>query len=374
MKLTVRTIAALACLILSAPLARAAAATPSVLKAKKAAETNGFLFAADREEILTKAKQEGKLRVLTSLDPETYKHMAEAFKQKYPFLDFALSAVDGTEAAQRFLMELRTGGGQNWDVIHLSRDFYNEFAEHIKKIDILGMAEQGVLKIPNGMIDPNKRGVVAEASAIQAVVYNKELIAPERVPNTWEDFLKPDLKGRKFLVDIRPHGMVSMVPGMGEAWVKSYAAKLREQEPIWVRGYARTLASMSAGEYALHQQANYQSCVEVAEKHPKKSIACKVIEPVPVRLIELQGVSKMANHPYAALLWLEFQATDTGQRIIDKYEPLKSSVFGPGSELAKVTQGKKLTIDRWDSFEKIPGWYKMIIEAFGLPRAEPLKK
>jgi len=351
----------------------AVAATPALLKAKQAAQAKGFVFEVSHEEIVAKAKKEAKLRVISSLDPATYKQLTEAFKQKYPFIDFSLSAVDGSEAVQRFLLELKAGAAKNWDSIHLSRDFYNEFAEHIKKIDIFGMAEQGVLAIPIGMIDPNKRSIVAEASAIQAVVYNKDLIAPEKVPNTWEDFLKPELKGRKFLIDIRPHGMVSLVPGMGEAWVRNYAAKLKEQEPIWVRGYARALASMSVGEYALHQQANYQSCVEVAEKHPKKSIVCKVIEPVPVRLIELQGVASLAAHPYAALLWIEFQATPTGQRIIDKYEPLKSSVFGPGSELAKVTQGKKLSIDKWDSFAQIPGWYEMIEKAFGLPQAERIK-
>lgn len=358
------------CLLVSSS---AHGATPALLKAKQSAQSRGFLFETSHEEIVAKARKEGKLRVISSLDPETYKQLAATFKQKYPFIDFTLTAVDGSEAAQRFLMELKAGMGKNWDSIHLSRDFYNEFAEHIKKVDIFGMAEHKVVSIPIGMIDPNRRNIVAEASAIQAVVYNKDLIAPEKVPNTWEDFLKPELKGRKFLIDIRPHGMVSLVPGLGENWVKNYASRLKDQEPIWVRGYARALASMSAGEYALHQQANYQSCVEVAEKHPTKSIVCKIIEPVPVRLIELQGVTSSAAHPYAALLWLEFQATPTGQRIIDKYEPLKSSVFGPGSELAKITEGKKLSIDKWDSFAQIPGWYEMIEKAFGLPQAEKLK-
>lgn len=348
-------------------------ATPAALKARQTAQAKGFVFESSHDEIVAKAKKEAKLRVISSLDAETYKQLATSFKQKYPFIDFTLSAVDGSEAAQRFLMELNAGSGKNWDSIHLSRDFYNEFAAHIKNIDIFGMAEHKVLSIPIGMIDPNRRNIVAEASAIQAVVFNKDLIAPELVPNSWEDFLKPELKGRKFLVDIRPHGMVSLVPGLGEAWVKNYASKLKDQQPIWVRGYARALASISAGEYALHQQANYQSCVEIAEKHPRKSIVCKVIEPVPVRLIELQGVTMSATNPYAALLWLEFQATPTGQRIIDKYEPLKSSVFGPGSELAKVTEGKKLSIDKWDSFAQIPGWYEMIEKAFGLPQAEKLK-
>jgi hypothetical protein len=351
----------------------AIAASPAVLKAKQSAEAQGFMFETSHDEIVAKAKKEGKLRVITSLDPETYKPMGAAFKQRYPFIDLTIAPVDGTEAVQRLLLELKAGSARNWDSIHLSRDFYNEFAEHVKNFDILGMAEHKVLSIPAGMIDPNKRGVVAEASAIQAVAYNKDLIAVERVPNTWEDFLKPEFKGRKFLVDIRPHGMVSLVAGLGEEWVRNYASKLKDQQPIWVRGYARALTAMGAGEYALHQQANYQSCVEVAEKHPTKSMGCKVIEPVPVRLIELQGVARLASYPYAALLWLEFQATPTGQRIIDKYEPLKSSVFGPGSELAKVTEGKKLAIDRWDSFAQIPGWYDMIEKAFGLPQAEKIK-
>jgi len=49
--------------------------------------------------------------------------LAQAFKQKYPFIDFTLSAVDGSEAVQRFLLELKAGGAKNWDAIHLSRDF-----------------------------------------------------------------------------------------------------------------------------------------------------------------------------------------------------------------------------------------------------------
>ena len=104
------------------------AATPALLKAMQAAQTNGFVFEVSHDEILAKAKKEGKLRVISSLDKETYKQLTDAFKQKYPFIDFALTPVDGSEAAQRFLMELRAGSGKNWDSVHLSRDFYNEFA------------------------------------------------------------------------------------------------------------------------------------------------------------------------------------------------------------------------------------------------------
>jgi hypothetical protein len=91
---------------------------------------------------------------------------------------------------------------------------------------------------------------------------------------------------------------------------------------------------------------------------------------VPAHLIETDAVSVSAAHPYAALLWLEFEASPTGQSIIDKYGPLRSSIFSPGSELEKVTKGKKLSLNNWNTLHKNPEWYKMVIEAFGFPRAE----
>jgi hypothetical protein len=48
---------------------QALAATPSsaLLTAKKEAESKGYAFFTDREEIVTKAKKEAKLRVLRGL-------------------------------------------------------------------------------------------------------------------------------------------------------------------------------------------------------------------------------------------------------------------------------------------------------------------
>ncbi len=117
---TAATVLLFLCLLV---LSSAHGATPTLLNAKQSAQARGFIFETSHEEIVAKAKKEGKLRVVSSLDPATYKQLAATFKQKYPFLDFTLNAVDGTEAAQRLLLELKAGMGKNWDSIHLSRDF-----------------------------------------------------------------------------------------------------------------------------------------------------------------------------------------------------------------------------------------------------------
>ena len=351
----------------------AASASPAIAKAKSQAENMGYTFITSHDEILAGAKREGKLRVLNTLDGETTNQMIKAFKERYPFISVEGQEVTGTDGAQRFLLEVQAGAVKDWDVYHLPRDFFNKFTPYAKKIDILGMAQHGVVAIPVKMIDPKNRSVMVAASAIQAVVYNKNLIAPEKVPNTWEDFLKPEFKGRKFMIDIRPHGFGSLAAGMGIEWVQNYARKLKEQDPIWVRGYSRTLTAIVAGEYALHQQANYHSCMAVAQKDLTKALVCKVIEPIPVRLSEEEGILQNAAHPHAALLWFEFQAGPVGQKIIDKYEPLKSSIYAPGSELEKITRGKKVFVGDWSVYDNIDHWVEMTVQAFGLPKAESLK-
>ena len=340
------------------------------LSAKREAEGKGYTFETSHDEIVAKAKKEGKLRVLSSLNPDAFNQILTAFKHKYPNIDAQAEEITGTDAAQRFLLQVKAGAVKEWDVFHLTIDFYNESAVYAKKFDVLGMAGAGILSIPILMVDPKNRNVVGSGSGISVIAYNQKLISADKVPNRWEDFLKPEFKGRKFIVEIRPVGFAAMAAGLGEEWVKDYARKIKEQEPVWSQGQTRGLSSMIAGEHALHQQVNYHSCVGAQRKDVTKSLVCKVIEPVPVRISEREAVLETAAHPYAALLWLEFLATPTAQKLIDDYEPKQASIYTQGSELERVTRGKKLSVNSWDTFHMSPHWYQMVVEAFGFPRAD----
>jgi ABC-type Fe3+ transport system substrate-binding protein len=347
----------------------AASSSPVLSKAKQEAEAKGFIFETSHDEIVANAKKEGKLRVMSSLDPGSFKPMADSFKKKYPSIDIQIHEITGSEAMQRFLLELKAGTVKDWDVGHASEDFYNDFAAHAMKFDILGMAEHGVLKVHPKMVDPESRTIVAMASGLCAIAYNKGRLSVDRVPNQLEDVLKPELKGRKFVVDVRPHCMAALMAGLGEEWVVNYARKIKEQEPVWVRGNTRALTSISVGEYALHQLTNYHSCVRATWKDKSKSLLCKVIEPVSVRIQEPDFVLKSSANPYAALLYLEHQASPEGQKILDETEPFKSSVYTTG-EVSRIIQRKKASINDFRTYHKTPGWMKKIVEAYGFPKAE----
>jgi hypothetical protein len=125
-----------------------------------------------------------------------------------------------------------------------------------------------------------------------------------------------------------------------------------------------------AGEYPLHSLGNYNAIIRIARKDPSGSLDFKVIEPVPVRIHEPQGVYRSAEHPYAGLLWLEFQAGPEAQKIIDQYEPLKSSIHAPESELEKLIRGKRISVKGWDNWEEYTKWVGILTEAFGFPKAQ----
>jgi ABC-type Fe3+ transport system substrate-binding protein len=264
---------------------------------------------------------------------------------------------------------LKAGTVKDYDTSEASSEFYTENAAHAMKFDMLEMAQKGVLRINPKMVDPDSRSVVSVASTICSIAYNKNRIAESALPNIWEDFLKPEFKGRKFMADIRPQCMASLMAGKGEEWVLKYARQIKDQEPIWVRGNARAMGALQSGEQAIHQMTFYQSCVEAARKDPTKSIACKIVEPAPVYLRENQFVLKTAPHPHAALLFIEHMASPEGQKVIDEYEPIKSSIYADG-EVARVAKGKKVVVNDFRTFQNTPKWMKAVVEAYGFPRAE----
>ena len=347
-----------------------ASSSPELLKAKKDAEAKGYIFEISRDEVVAKAKKEGKLRALSSMGPPTIKAMAEAFRAEYPFLDVRVEEQTGTDTIQRFILEMKAGRATGWDAIQVSTDFYDEYLPYLKQFDIQGMATHGALNIPTQIIDPIHRNIAAVTSEIQVVAYNKKLISAEKVPGSWEDFLKPEFKGRKFVADIRPTEIAILVPAWGLEKTLDFARKIAAQQPIWVRGGIRTIASMTAGEYALFIGPNLRNVINAAKKDPIGNLDYKILEPVPTRLREAVGILRSGEHPYAALLWLEFQSSPKGQKMADEYEPYGASIFVPGSTLEKLTRGKKLSLVNWDHYTKIQGYQSKIVEAYGFPKVE----
>ena len=359
-------------IILATATASVYAAEPSsaLLKAKKEAEAKGFLFAASHDEIVSKAKQEGKLRVIVSLDAGILKKLSEGFTKKYPFIQVQADEIRGIEAYTRQLQELKAGLVKGVDVNEVDYDYYNEYLPHLKKVDMYGMAEHGIIQMPLQMVDPINRNIVAVGSGIQVAAHNKKLLPADSVPDTWEGFLKPEFKERKFTIGIRPKDVAALVPAWGLEKTLDFARKLAAQNPIWVSGDTRTIISMLAGEYALFFGPNYDSVLRAKNKDKTDVLGYKLAEPVIIRLNESEGILASAERPYAGLLWLEFAASPEGQKVLDEGGPYEGSVFIQGTVQEKAVRGKKQSLVDWRHYSKMPEYMKKVVEAYGFPRAE----
>ncbi|HWP60870.1 MAG TPA: extracellular solute-binding protein [Candidatus Acidoferrales bacterium] len=351
-----------------------AASTVDLNTAKAEAEAKGYIFELRHDDIVAKAKKErGKMRAHISQDPPTFNAIAEAFKAEYPFVDPHVEELTGTDATQRFFLQVKAGRAQGWDAGHLSDEVYQAYQPYLKKFDIFGMARHGVLRIPTEIIDPVKRNIAAVNSGTQVIAYNKKLLAAERLPSTWEDFLKPEFKGRKFAADIRPTEIAALVPAWGLEKTLAFARQIAAQEPIWVRGATRTLTAMAAGEYALFLGPNFNTVMRAIKKDLSGSLDLKVVEPVPVRLTEALAVLASSERPYTALLWIEFQASPKGQKLVDEFHPYGASAFIAGSAQERLLRGKRLSVVQWDHFSKLGEYQAKVVEAYGFPKEERKK-
>jgi ABC-type Fe3+ transport system substrate-binding protein len=297
--------------------------------------------------------------------------MVEAFKRKYPFIDTQVVEIEGAEAYQRFLLELKAGVSQKWDSTYIPYDNYKAFLSYQMKFDILGMVSAGILNIHPRMVDPVNRNTVSANTIASVAVYNRKLIAEEKVPSKWEDFLKPEFKGRKFVADIRSSAVAALVPAWGLEATLAFARRLAQQEPAWVTGGTRAITMLQAGEFALGLAVQSSSIKRIQAKDPTGVAAYKLVEPIPVRMVSrIDGVLRMAEHPYAALLWLEFHASAEGQKVLEDYGPFQASVFTPDSVTEKETRGRKLSEVDWSHLAKLDEYEAKIVEAYGFPRAK----
>ena len=339
-------------------------------QAKKDAAAKGLTFAMTHDEIVAKAKEEGSLRALLSFGKEVQKPIIDSFGKLYPFLKLEIQETTGSEA-QRFLLELQAGSenAKSWDVTNISSELYKDVVPFLAPLDVLGMAQQKVLAIEPRMIDPTTRGAFAAGSATGGFAYNKKLFPADKLPKTWEDFLKPEFKGKKFWTDIEPTNFAVLTVLKGEAYVVDLAKKIAAQQPVWVRGDTKTLTAMAAGEYQISFASNYHSAIRAKGLAPD-ALEVVVLDPAPVRLAQLMGVLKTAKHPYSAMLLFEWFASPDGQKLLDDTGPVQSSVYATGSKVNLATQGKQLAVVGWGDLAKLAEWQNKIVEAWGFPKAE----
>ena len=150
---------------------------------------------SDRQQILLDgAKAEGKIVWYTSLSGN-YKEIVEAFKKKYPEINIDVYRAGSNDVAQRLVSEAQAGR-------------YLADALEVTPGSLMLLRERNILKPylspdlakypeeAKTKADGNRVFWVTDRESYLGFAYNTRLIAANDVPKSFEDLLKPGLKGK----------------------------------------------------------------------------------------------------------------------------------------------------------------------------------
>ena len=146
-----------------------------------------------------------------------------------------------------------------------------------------------------------------------ALIYNTKVVKPEQAPNSYEDLLSPNWKG-KMLFDPEAGYLLAAMEGVvGQEKAVAYLTRLSKQDLSYRRGGTLTTQVVSSGEYPIGIAINGETSAAVREKGAP--LGFKVLAPT---IIKPEGffVAKNAPHPHAGLPASEWAFSDEAQSFL----------------------------------------------------------
>jgi iron(III) transport system substrate-binding protein len=268
----------------------------------------------DRQQILLEgAKAEGKVVWYTSLSG-VYRELVDAFKRKYPEIAVEVYRGGSTDLGPRLLNEAQAG---------------RHVADALESTPglLMLLRERGLLKAYTSpelarypddaktRADGTRVFWVTDREAYLGFGYNARLITAAEVPKSFQDLLKPELKGKLAVTTEASTSRVvgTMIKYKGEEFVK----RLRAQEiRLFKASSAGFLDLIAAGEVA-GSPVVFQNQVTV-KKEKKAPVDWVPLDVVPANA---GGSAVIANapHPHAALLFTDFVIGADGQKLMEQF-------------------------------------------------------
>ena len=265
---------------------------------------------ADRERVLYEgAKKEGKFLWYTSLIAN--KEIAKIFEAKYPGVTVETYRASGTQLAPRVLAEAQAKRYLG-DVIETSppglmvlRD--NDLLLPYISPYLSAYPDAAKQKAPRGMVF-----WTTDRESYIGVGYNKNVLPAGDVPKSFDDLLKPALKGKMAISndDVSARFVGAMIKAKGEGFIK----RLKEQE-VTVHGvngpgFNELIVS---GEVPISFTAIHSNIGHAVDKGAQ-------VAWVPMDLVAaISGgvaVFSHAQRPYGALLLIDFFLSPDGQKML----------------------------------------------------------
>ena len=301
--------------------------------------------------LIAAAQKEGSFALYTSFAEKDLPTLTVVFEKKYGVKVKVWRA--GSENVLRRTLAEAAAKRHEVDAIHSSALEMETL--HREKI-LQPVTSPYSTELIAGALRPHGEWVATYLSVwVQA--YNTRLVKKGDLPRTFEDLLDPRWKGKLGIEANVPEWYSTVVLDMGEEKGIEFFRDLVRRNGISVRtGHSLLNNMVVAGEVPLALTV-YNFMAEAARRKGA-ALDWFVLEPAVARLSGI-GITRLAPHPNAALLFYDFMLSAEAQELLVamEYAPTRSKLPSPlaGRRFTLVDPAAALDqSDKWaKSFEEV---------------------
>jgi iron(III) transport system substrate-binding protein len=261
---------------------------------------------AQQDDLVTKAQKERALVVTGTALASQGERYLKAFKERYPFLNTTYSRASGESLTSKLLAEA-TAGQLGVDVILINNYTHRIF---MKRNIIVPYLTSAAKTFPAGLADPNGHWI-GFYIVPYAIEYNTRMVDKSEIPKSFDDLLHPRWKGRMSLEQEEYLVTQGHLAYLGKDKAVDYFRKLARQDLRLVKGHSQQTVLLSAGEFAL----NVYNDIARTEEYRKKGAPVAWVDAEPlITVVVAAAMTRTGRNPNAAKLFLDFVASDAGQK------------------------------------------------------------
>ena len=182
--------------------------------------------------------------------------------------------------------------------------------------------------------------------------FNPRLLSKAAAPKSYDDYLRPQVKGQIAVNRGVPYPLTGMVSLRGEEQGIAYFKKLSQQDLRLIGDYNHMVNLMAAGEYSL---TGFMQVSKLDAMKRKEAPVDWVAAPQTLATIASIGMVKSPLHPAGAQLLIDFYLSADGQRALAAAGkiPLRKGVKSPSKDIDQVLESGSLQVIRPDgSYDK----------------------
>lgn len=289
-----------------------------------------------RRALETGAKKEGSVSFYGTISVSDAQVLTDKFHQQYPYVKVRHIRAGSSPMVNRVLSENRGG----------RRD-----------VDVVGITGPGAqVLIDNGLIDPyfspersairsdfvSPKGLWAAVELYLVVTgYNTRFVSSAEAPKSYDDLLNKKWAGAISLDQTDEDWLHVLANEWGEQKATDYLANLMKLNPKLHRGRELRAQMVAAGEFFVGATLyDYRVRNLKAKGATISSVALPPIMAFPNVLL----LARYAPNPHAAALFIDWQLSETGQKIFESELGRDPTRKGLGRGMDQTVGGRPLKV------------------------------